>query len=231
MTRTRPASFAALLGLVLVVAACGAAGAEPQGTAPVDGVAGTPVATGSSATMAPPTAGPTDGMAPGPSATGGSETGAGPTSPPATAVTGWRGVALKDARSGATFTLADYAGSLVAIEPMAAWCPKCLAQQREARKALEQLGDDRVVYVSLGVDPSEKAKDLAAYADDHGFGWTFAVAPKELSRALAAEFGDQVLSPPSVPFILVGADGTVIEQHFGGRSADELATLLAQHLP
>jgi cytochrome oxidase Cu insertion factor (SCO1/SenC/PrrC family) len=150
---------------------------------------------------------------------------------PPVAVEGWRGAALEDVRTGATFTIADYTGRLVAIEPMAAWCPKCLAQQREARKALEQIAGDGVVYVSLGVDPSEKAKELRAYADDHGFDWTFAVAPKAFSRELAAEFGDQVLSPPSVPFILVGADGSVIEQHFGSRGADELAALLTQHLP
>ena len=138
---------------------------------------------------------------------------------------------LEDARTGAVFSIGDLNGRLVAIEPMAAWCSNCLRQQQEARKALKALGSEDVVYISLGVDPDEKAGELARYADDEGFGWTFAVATKDISRALAAEFGDQVLSPPSTPFILVGPDGAVIEQHFGSRGADDLAALLAQHVP
>jgi cytochrome oxidase Cu insertion factor (SCO1/SenC/PrrC family) len=231
----------ALLGLVLAAAACGVpVGATPSATSTVESVASAPADTAAptasaDAAASPATAGAATpvagGVEPGPSASEGTAPGTGATPAPSVAVEGWRGVVLEDARTGTSFTVADYAGRLVAIEPMAAWCPKCLAQQREARKALEKVGGDGVVYISLGIDPSEKAEDLKAYADDHGFDWTFAVAPKELSRALAAEFGDQVLSPPSVPFILVGADGSVIEQQFGGRGADELAALLTEHLP
>jgi cytochrome oxidase Cu insertion factor (SCO1/SenC/PrrC family) len=140
-------------------------------------------------------------------------------------------MALEDARTGATFTIADLAGRLVAIEPMATWCSNCLQQQKEARKALEQVASDDVVYVSLSVESNQKPADLAAYAEDKRFPWTFAVASKDVARSLAAEFGDQVLSPPSVPFILVGSDGSLIEQHFGSRGADELAALLTEHLP
>jgi cytochrome oxidase Cu insertion factor (SCO1/SenC/PrrC family) len=220
------------LVIALATAACaGSGGAGPANAVP------------SAATAAPPAAtpGPTPDAAP----TGAPATPA--TNPPATqppgeipaataaaeppAITGWRGMALVNARTGETFTVGDLAGRLVAIEPMAAWCSNCLRQQKEARKALERLDSDDVVYISLGVDPGEKAAELARYADDEGFGWTFAVATKDVLRELAKEFGDQVLSPPSTPFILVGADGTVIEQHFGARGADDLAAVLAANHP
>lgn len=234
MTITRLIPSTAVLALAVVAAACGGpAGAAPAASpgAQAPSTASAPVAAATmDATEAPAGTSGSGGASHAPMETGTTGSGLEPTPAPAQ-VEGWRGVILEDARTGAAFTIADHAGRLVAIEPMAAWCSKCLAQQREARKALEQVAGDGVVYISLGVDPSEKAKELQAYADDHGFDWTFAVAPKELSRELAAEFGDQVLSPPSVPFILVGADGTVIEQHFGSRGADELAALLSQHLP
>lgn len=143
----------------------------------------------------------------------------------------WRTTPLIDVRTGETFTIDGLAGKLVAIEPMAIWCSNCRIQQREAAAALAAVASDDLVYLGLDVDPNEQAADLAAYSEDEGFDWPYAVASVEVARSLAAEFGDQVLSPPSTPLILVGPDGAVIEQHFGIRQAAELQTLLRQHLP
>lgn len=143
----------------------------------------------------------------------------------------WRTSPLTDVRTGETFAVADLAGKLVAIEPMAIWCSNCRIQQREAAAALAALASDDLVYVGLDVDPNEQPGDLAAYSEDEGFDWPYAIASVEVARSLAAEFGDQVLSPPSTPLILVGPDGTLIEQHFGIRRAAELEALFRQHLP
>lgn len=143
----------------------------------------------------------------------------------------WRTAALVDARTGESFTIDGLRGKLVAIEPMAIWCTNCRIQQGEAAAALDRLDDPDVVYVSVDVDPNERAGDLAAYADGSGFDWAFVVATKEVARSLAATFGDQILSPPSTPLILVGPDGEVVDQHFGIRSADDLVELFSQHLP
>ena len=64
-------------------------------------------------------------------------------------------------------------------------------------------------YVVLTVDPSETAEDLARYRDARGFTGRYAVAGRELATALEAEFGANVLNPPSVPVIFVGPDGGV----------------------
>ena len=143
----------------------------------------------------------------------------------------WRTTALVDTRSGETFTIDELKGKLVVVEPMAIWCSNCRIQQGEAAVALDRLDDPDIVYVSVDVDPNERAGDLAAYADGAGFDWAFVVATKEVARSLATTFGDQILSPPSTPLILIGPDGEVVDQHFGIRGADDLVELFSQYLP
>lgn len=150
------------------------------------------------------------------------------------AVTGdeaWRTATLRDVVTGEEFRIADLEGKVVAIETMAIWCITCRQQQAEARIALDAVDSTDVVYVSLDVDPNERAEDLADYAESEGFDWTFAVASADVSRSLAATFGDQVLSPPATPLIVLGPDGQLIEKHIGIKSADDLAALFAEHLP
>lgn len=142
----------------------------------------------------------------------------------------WRTTALVDTRSGETFTIDELKGKLVVIEPMAIWCSNCRIQQGEAAVALDRLDDPDIVYLSVDVDPNERPGDLAAYADGSGFDWGFVVATKEVARSLSVTFGDQILSPPSTPLILVGPDGRVVDQHFGIRSADDLVELFSLHL-
>jgi cytochrome oxidase Cu insertion factor (SCO1/SenC/PrrC family) len=134
----------------------------------------------------------------------------------------WQTAILTDVRTGDTFTLADFAGKVVAIEPMAAGCVNCLHQQEEAVKALAAIDSEDIVYISLGIDPTELPEDLAAYAEVRGFDWRFVLADRDLLRQLAGEFGDQVLSPPSTPKILIGRDGTVTGPSFGIKDAEAL---------
>jgi hypothetical protein len=141
----------------------------------------------------------------------------------------WATVELTDVRSGETFRIADLAGRVVFVEPMAVWCINCLRQQRDVREALQTLNADEVVYLSLGIDPSEDASMLAAYADEHQFGWRFAVAPRRLSRALADAFSDQVLNPPSTPVIIIGRAGRVTRTDFGHKSVTRLIELAREH--
>lgn len=150
--------------------------------------------------------------------------------PPAT--TGdeaWRTTELVDTRTGESFSIAGLGGKLVALEPMAVWCSTCRTQQFEAKDALAQLGDPDIIYISIGVDPNERPEDLARYADRWGFDWRFVVAPTDVARSLARTFGDQVLSPPSTPLILVGPDGSVVASQFGIHGAADLVALFSEH--
>ena len=155
---------------------------------------------------------------------------ASPIGPGAPADDPWRTAELRDVRSGETLRLTDLAGRLVVIEPMAIWCSTCRAQQNDVRAALASMNGADIVYVSLDVDPNETGPDLARYADEHAYPWHFAVASRDLARALAEAFGDQVLSPPSTPKIVIAPDGQA-EVSFGVKSAADLEAELVVLLP
>jgi hypothetical protein len=136
-------------------------------------------------------------------------------------------VELRDVRSGETFTLGELAASSgpVLLEPMAVWCSNCRAQQHEVVRAHET---GEFASVSLDVDLSELPADLAAYADQEGFDWYFAMADLDLYRSLQDRFGVAVTNPPSTPLIIIGVDGSVRPLEFGQgtRSAEELLSEL-----
>jgi len=143
----------------------------------------------------------------------------------------WQTASLVDVVTGEEFRIGDLQGKVVAIEAMAIWCINCRVQQRAAQAALEQVASPDVVYISLDVDPNERDEDLAEYARREGFSWRFVVASPELSRSLAATFGDQILSPPATPLVVLGPDGKLIEKHIGIKGADDLAALFKEQLP
>jgi thiol-disulfide isomerase/thioredoxin len=155
----------------------------------------------------------------------------GPAQPGGSSDDAWRTVVLQDVATGEEFTISDLRGKVVAIETMAIWCTTCRIQQHESQAALDQVNSPDVVYISLDVDANERAADLATYAANEGFTWRFAVSTAEMSRSLVATFGAQILSPPSTPLIVMGPDGTVVEQHVGITPAATLAALFEEHLP
>ena len=151
-----------------------------------------------------------------------------PTVAPPTLDQAWANVELTNVADGSTFRIADFAGRTVFLENMAIWCSKCKEQQREATKANRALGDD-VAFIVLDVEPTEDAAALAAYAARNDFPFIYAVAPKAYSRAIAREFGDLVLAPPTTPVWFIGSDGTVTFTESGIKSADELVELARAH--
>ena len=142
----------------------------------------------------------------------------------------WATAELTDVATGKTFRIADLAGKVVFIETMAIWCSKCREQQADALTALGELGDAKVAYVVLDTDPGESSRDLAAYEKKRGWdAFTYAISPEAVSLALAEQFGDFVLNPPSTPVIVIGTDGTVTLTDFGHKSVDDLIALARQH--
>ncbi len=148
-----------------------------------------------------------------------------------TADDSWRTASLRDVVTGEQFRIEDLKGKVVAIEAMAIWCSPCRIQQGEAQAALAQVASPNVVYISLDVDPNEREAELAEYSRREGFQWRFVVASPEMARSLASTFGEQVLSPPATPLIILDAAGEVIDAHIGIKRADDLAAVLQDHLP
>ncbi len=114
---------------------------------------------------------------------------------------------LVDVRSGQTFTLAELASDApVVVETMAIWCTNCRSQMREVTAA-HDLAEFH--SVSIDVEPSEAAGDLAEYAAREGFDWPFVLADAQLATQLRERFGTEILFPPGMPKLLVRPDGSV----------------------
>ena len=140
----------------------------------------------------------------------------------------WATAKLVNVSTGESFRIADLAasGKVVFLETMAIWCTNCRLQQREAATAFEALDSERAVWIAIDVESSESAEALARYREQNGFPFTYVIADAELSRALVADFGDVVLSPPSVNIVVIGTDGRVAAMR-GHRGADEIRQLAA----
>ncbi len=138
----------------------------------------------------------------------------------------WANIELVNAKTGETFTFADFAGKTVFVEPMATWCSNCRNQQRRIKDVVDQLSADDYVIMSLSVETYLSAEELADYANNLEFGWTFAVASDELVNALVAEFGRGVSNPPSVPHFTISQDGSAISFTTGSKTGEEFLALV-----
>ena len=96
------------------------------------------------------------------------------------------------------------------------------------KDSLPSLGAD-VVMVSVDVDTTENADQLRRFADQHGFGWRFAIAPREMLVELQRAYGAQFLTPPSEPMLIVDPKGEAHLVPFGHRDANKLRALVAQY--
>ena len=155
------------------------------------------------------------------------------TSPPPTAATfqqPWAVATLTDVSTGTQFRIADLAapGKVVFVETMAIWCANCHAQQVAAVAAFQELDPATVEWVAIDVETAETAEALARYRDQNGFPFRYAIADSALSRALADEFGDVVLSPPTVNVIVLGTDGRISHLR-GHHSSADLVALAIDH--
>ena len=151
-----------------------------------------------------------------------------PSTEAASAQDAWLEIELTDVASGDPFTLASLAGQVVAIEPMAIWCTNCRAQQDNVRQIYDEIAAAGVRYISLGVEPNERPRALAAYAERRGYAWTFAQSPTEMSRVLDEIFGPQILAVPSTPLIVLDESGEIVFQDFGFHGPEALLDILAE---
>ncbi len=225
------AARATAIALAMVAALAGCSASGPAGPvvspAPVTSAAASP---SSSSSMSPEPVG--TAMA---SASPTSEVSTSPTAAPTPVATvapavaaldarAWARATLTDVTTGQPFTIASLAGRTIFVEAMAIWCTNCRAQQTRFTEALKRLDPAKVAYVVLTVDPAETAAALAKYKADRGFTGMYAVAGKEVSTALAADFGANALNPPTVPLVLITPTG-VITFKTGGETVDQIVKL------
>ena len=118
---------------------------------------------------------------------------------------------LTNVATGETFTLADFSGQTVLVKPMATWCGKCKTNLQGVREATAELGEGDYKVVALSVEDSLPDEDLAKYATEEGFDFTFAVATPETMRALDAKFGQTALNPSIGSRFIISPNGEISE--------------------
>ncbi|MBE0690457.1 MAG: redoxin domain-containing protein, partial [Anaerolineae bacterium] len=121
----------------------------------------------------------------------------------------WQTLPLVNARTGETFTFADFRGKTILVRAIAEWCSNCRAGQRSWRdEVMPQVNSDDVVFVSLDSETNNSAESLATYAENYEFPWVFAVMSPDFQSAVTEEFGNVVNSPPSEPQWVIRPDGS-----------------------
>jgi len=131
----------------------------------------------------------------------------------------WATLELTNARTGETFTMSDFAGKTVYVHSMATWCGNCRASQSSLRdNVVPEVSTDDVVFVSLSVETSISADDLASYANNNSFDWVFAVMTPEMLAALSQQFGRSVTTPPAQPHFIIRPDGATTDLLTGNPS-------------
>jgi len=136
----------------------------------------------------------------------------------------WQQVRLTNARTSEEFSLADFTGKTVFVEPMATWCSNCRRQLTNVLEAKQQLAEDEVIFVALSVETTIDDSTLAKYADGAGFDWLFAVVSPELLSQLVDQFGRTIANPPATPHFVIRADGSFTELVTGIESAAQIIT-------
>lgn len=134
----------------------------------------------------------------------------------------WQTLSLTNVQSNETFTLADFAGKTIFVEPMATWCTNCRQQLTNVQEARAQLDDETAVFVALSVETTISHADLQQYTADTGFNWVFAVATPELLQELVATFGQTITNPPSTPHFIIRPDGSYTDLVTGIESAEAI---------
>jgi hypothetical protein len=96
------------------------------------------------------------------------------------------------------------------------------------KSVLASLGPD-VLMVSVDIDTTENAAQLARFGDQHGFPWRLAIGPREMLVAFQKAFGTEFLTPPSEPMFIVDPKGVAHLAPFGHRDGAALRALVAKY--
>ena len=143
----------------------------------------------------------------------------------------WMEFELEDIRTGESFMISDFQGKPILLESFAVWCPTCTKQQNIVKKLHEEPGfsEEELISISIDTDPSEDEQRIRDHIESNGFTWYYAISPIELTQSLINEFGNSIISAPSVPMILICEDGSFRKLGgFGSRSVDKLKSEIAK---
>lgn len=120
--------------------------------------------------------------------------------------------------NGKKVTLSDFGGSIVILEFFATWCSFCREEKSELVR-LSQITDNRVVIISLSVDPNYDTDNrLSTYADVHDISWILV----RDTKGVAQNYGIEAI--PSI--IIINPNQQISWRNTGLVSSD----ILIQHI-
>ena len=137
----------------------------------------------------------------------------------------WQSLPLTNAQTGESFTLADFAGKTVYVEPFATWCTNCRQQMGNVNTARANFGDD-VVFIALSVETNIGNEALVEYANKYGFDFIYAVMSPDLLRELVALHGQSITNPPATPHFVIRADGSTTDLSTGIEDVEGVTTYI-----
>lgn len=130
----------------------------------------------------------------------------------------WRDVELTNVLTGKKFMISDFDGKNILVNSFAVWCPN----SKKQHDGFTELVNSGVVLISLNTDLNEDMEQVAKYASDNGFDWSFADASKEMTKSLIDEFGREIINTPQAPVILICESQTSRLLPAGIKSAEDL---------
>lgn len=111
---------------------------------------------------------------------------------------------------GKQIKLSDYRGKLVFIDFWATWCPPCVAELPNVKKAYEKYADDGLVVISISFD--KKADQAKRFAARRGMKWPQVWAEGADKSKLA-----ELYNVGGIPAtFLVGPDGKLVAKDLRG---------------
>lgn len=121
---------------------------------------------------------------------------------------------------GGSMALSDLRGTPVVVNFWAAWCPPCVSEMPDFETVHQELGD-AVAFVGIDV------RDSVAAAEEmvERTGVTYTIG-RDPSGEIFQDF-DAVNMPST---FLLAPDGTVVASRAGAIDADELRSLIDEHL-
>lgn len=124
------------------------------------------------------------------------------------------------AHDGSTIDLSDLRGRPTVINFFASWCAPCVAEMPLFEQVHQDLGDSVELLGIASTDTLEEELDLIERT-----GVTYPTARDPLGEVMGS-LG--VVGLPSTVF--VDADGRIVEYHVGELDAEELRSLIDEHL-
>ena len=107
---------------------------------------------------------------------------------------------------GETFKLSEQQGKVVFLNLWATWCPPCREEMPDIQKLAEAHPDDLVV---IGVSEDDSAEDVAAFVEENGLTYTFAMDENY-------ELGSRLYATQYIPeSVFIDPDGTVTRIEVG----------------